>query len=625
MTKLQKRTLSGSTLLVLAVLLVALVVLSNTLLRGARIDLTENRLYTLSPGTVNILRSIDEPIQLTFYYSERASRDLPQIRTYAQRVRELLEEMAQVSRGGIRLTVVDPLPFSEDEDRANAAGLQALPIGSAGESLFLGLVGSNAINTRAVIPFFRPEKEVFLEYDLAKLVHELLTPDRPVVGVISSLPIGAGFDPLARRSGEPWVIASELESLFEVRALNTAVTRIDDDIELLMLVHPKELSTELVYAIDQFVLGGGRLLLFLDPHADLDPGASDVESPTAAMFASRASDIPRLLSGWGLRYDPSQVVLDRQNAMTVGLQTGQTVRHPAILGLGPAFLNADDIISGQLSAINLATAGHIALAEDAQIQLVPLLQSSGDAMVVDSERIRFLGNPAELFQGFSPSGERYVLAARLVGELDSAFPDRADREGHRARSDGPVNVVIVADTDLLADRMWVEVRNFLGQRIFNVFANNGDFVTNAVDNLLGSSDLISVRGRATSARPFERVEALRRAADERFRSTEQRLQEELRETERRLTELQQGRGAEAGFILSPEQRAEIERFRAEQLRIRQELRSVRRELDADIERLGTRLKLLNIALMPLLLTGAAAGYVYWRARRRRLAAEGAHA
>lgn len=616
MNALHRRTLTGTTLVVLGLLFVAGVVLSGALLRGLRLDLTENRLYTLSEGTRAILERLEEPVHLTFYFSEHATGDIPQLRTYANRVRELLEEMAQVAGGKLQLEVIDPQPFSEEEDRATAFGLQAVPLGDGASSLFFGLAGTNSTDGQMAIPFFQPDKEAFLEYDIARLISGLSGESKPVVGLISTLDLGPGFDPAARRVTDGQVIYEEMRNLFEVKRLEPTVTRIDDGIQLLMLVHPRGLSADTLYAIDQFVLRGGRLLVFVDPHSEMQQSGADAD-PAAAMFEGKSSDLKELFAAWGVKYDPDRVVLDGQTALQIQVRPDRPpVRHLAILGLGPEQLNQDDVVSADLGVVNFSTAGYFLPAEGATTRLEALAQSSGAAMTVPSERVRFLPDPEQLFADFTPTGERYVLAARLSGKLKTAFPDRKD-EGHLAESKGEAGIILVADTDLLSDRLWVQIQQFFGQRLVNAFADNGNFVVNAVDNLTGSSDLIKVRTRPTSRRPFTTVEALKRQADDRFRAKEQELQAQLSETERRLTELQKARNDQGSTLLTPEQRAELQRFQQEKLRIRKELRQVRRQLDADIDALGAKLKFINIVGVPLLVTLAAVGFALWRARRRK--------
>ncbi len=617
-----KKLLTFGALAVLAVLFVAVVLVSNTLFRGARLDLTQNHLYTLSSGTKNILASIEEPVNLTLYFSDKAaaessSPDAAALRNYAPRVREMLAEMAARAGGRLRVTTIDPLPFSEDEDRATTLGLQALPWGQGGANLFLGIVGTNSTNGKSVMPIADPRKETFLEYDIAKMIHELSMAKKPAVGLISGLQMGAGFDAQTRQMRQPWAIQSQLEQLFEVRTLTpAAVKTIDKDISVLVVVQPKNLPDEAQYAIDQFVLRGGHLLVFVDPLAESDDSGADPNNPQAAMLADRSSDLPKLFKAWGIEFDPKKIVLDREHALQVTTPQGQPVRHAAILGFNQRDLNPTDITTAQLQSINVSTAGYFQLAKDSKNKLTPLIQTSTDAMSVPSDRLKFLSDPSQLLVDYKPDGTQpFVVAARLEGKFASAFPERKDA-GHLTQSQADGEIILVADTDILTNRLWVQVQPFFGQQVMNAFANNGDFTVNAVDNLGGSSDLISIRGRATSQRPFTTVEDMRRAAEESFRGKERELQQRLSDTERKLTELQSGKSKENEMILSPEQKAELSKFQDQKVAIRKELRAVRRSLDDRIEALGTRLKLINIGLMPLLITLFALGFVWWKRQRR---------
>lgn len=602
-----------------ALLYVALVLLGGALLRGARLDLTENRLYTLSPGTQRILGRIEEPVRLYFFFSAEAAQDYPELRTYAQRVRELLEEMAVRSRGRLKLETIDPQPFSDAEDRATGYGLQGQPLGSTGEMLYFGIAATNATDGEAAMPFLQPDKEAFLEYDIAKLISTLTVDDKPVIGLSTTLPMGPGVDPATGAMGAGWAIDGQLRELFELRRLQPDFASIGDDVDLLMLVHPKKLGDDALYAIDQFVLRGGRLLAFVDPDAEADPAAAG--DPMAFATADRGSTLGRLFQAWGVEFDPTRVVLDRRNAMQVQPDASRApVRNPLVIGLGRDDLNQDDVVSAQLEAVNFSSSGYFGMAPGATAKLEPLAQSSGDAATEEAMELRALPDPSVLYQGFTPADQRYVLAARLTGALKTAFPERKG-DGHLAAGKGAANVILVADTDVLSDQMWVQTREFFGQRLLNAFANNGDFVFNAADNLTGNANLISVRTRAASSRPFDTVQTLRRQAEERYRAKEQELQAQLAELERKLTALQAGGSDGANdqgraLLMTPAQQTELQRFQDDKLRIRKELRQVRRQLDADIERLGRRMKLVNIAGVPLLVAVAALVLAWLRRRRR---------
>jgi ABC-type uncharacterized transport system involved in gliding motility auxiliary subunit len=616
MKTLSRRSAPLIALALLALGFVALVALNSVVLRGARLDLTEKGLYTLSDGTRNLLGRVEEPVRLKLYYSEHATRDLQQFRVFATRVRELLEEVAARSGGKVTLEVIDPEPFSESEDQAEAYGLQSIPLGSSGDKLYFGLVGLNSTDGETVMPFIQPDKEAFLEYDVAKLISTLSIDTQPVVAMISGLPTGPTMDP-AGRSTPGWVVDRQLSELFELRRLQGNPKVIADDVDLLMLVHPKELPEDTLYAIDQFVLRGGRRLAFVDPDSEADESAIDPLDPLSVAIP-RSSDLPALFSAWGIHYDPARLVLDDKHALQVQPDpNGLPVRHLAVLGLGREALNQEDVVTGELETLNLSSAGALGLDRGSSLEMEALAQSSSASALGDVTTVRdAAADPDQLRDGFRPGGQPHVLAARFTGPLQSAFPDRGG-EGHLAESREPVNMVIVADTDVLADRLWVQVNDFLGQPVYNAFANNGDFVYNAVDNLVGNADLIAVRTRASAARPFERVAALRRSAEQRYRSSEQRLQQQLDELEQQLAALQQPGADGQAQALSPQQQAEILRFQDEKLRMRKELRDVQHRLNADIEALGDRLKLVNILGMPALVILLALGLAWRRWSRRR--------
>ncbi len=611
---------SVGSLAILFVVFVVLTILSSVLLRGARLDLTENRLYTLSEGTKNILRELPEPVTLHYFFSQDVSQDLPQIRSYASRVGELLDEFAQRSGGKLNIRTIDPKPFSEEEDQAAAFGLQAVPISTAGDSLYFGIAGTNSVDDLQIMPFLDPRKEEFLEYDLAKMVQGLGRTSKPVVGLLSSLPVTAEFDPATQRMREAWVIHDQMNQLFDLQTVDPATDGLPEGLDVLVLIHPKNLSQAKRYAIDQFVLKGGRLLAFLDPLAEAEAPANPAD-PLAAATAGSASDLPDLLAAWGVEYNSAEVVGDLRFALQVGVAPNQPpVRHLAVMGLPGEAMEQADVVSADLESVNLSSAGYFQAAEDAALTLQPLLWTSQNANTLASSRLRFLPNPAELLNGFNPTGERYSIAVRLTGRPASAFPDQLpegiDPEQHVSSAEQDANILLFADTDLLSDRLWVQKQPFFGQSIVNAFADNGTLVINAIDNLLGNADLISIRARASSDRPFTRVESLRLDAEQRLRATEQRLQQELEDTERKLGELQSGRSDDNLAVLTAEQQTELQRFVDQRLQIRRDLRQVRRDLDREIEALGSRLKFVNIIVVPIAVALLALGFVRWRRRQR---------
>jgi ABC-type uncharacterized transport system involved in gliding motility auxiliary subunit len=611
-------------LIALAVLFLAVVMLSNVGLRGVRLDLTQNKLYTLSKGTQQVLGDLKEPVNLYFYFSrDAAAKQSPLLMPYAARVREFLEEVSARAGGKIHLQVIDPQPFSDDEDRAAEFGLQSLR--PDGEALYFGLAGTNSTDGRSAIPTFTADREEFLEYDVAKLIQELGTPKKPVIGLLSSVGVQGQFNPQTGQMGEPWPIYTQLQQLFTVRTLTADLDHIDKDVDVLMLIHPKQLAPKTLYAIDQFVMRGGRMLLLVDPNAGADLSGQDPRNPLAAMMANHSSDLQPLLATWGVDYDATKVIGDLGRGLEVRANASTApTRHIGILGLRHGDMDPKDVVTASLESINLATVGSLAAHPGAKTTFEPLLMSSTDAEPLPAQRFNALTDPAVLRDGFKSTGVRYTIAARITGPVDSAYPngppgDQKPASGppvaHLAKSTTPANIVVIADTDLLMDYLWVQTRELLGQRIAQAFANNGDLIANILDNLSGSSALISVRGRASFSRPFERIEALKRQADDRLRAKALELQSELQQTESKLTELQTKRNDQSSLMLSPEQEAELKRFTAEKARVRKELRETERGLDVDINRLGSLLKVLNIAIAPLIV--AVAGVVILSLRRRR--------
>ena len=616
----QQRKIGAASLILLGLVFVAAVTANNTLLSGLRFDLTENDLYTESPGTRTLLASIQEPINLYFFFSDSETADIVPLRNFAARVRELLEEFEAAAGENLNLNVIDPVPFSEDEDRAAQFGLQPINLG-IGQTLYFGLAGTNSVGEEETIGIFNPDRERFLEYELAKMIYSLARPDKVVVGLLAGVSMAAGFDPQAQRMTEPWVIYTQAEQLFEIRALPPSLASIDQDVDVLWLVHPKGLDSSTLYAIDQFILRGGRAMIFLDPFAEIDMASAGMDP--AALAAGSGSDLEPLLEAWGIDFSAGEVVADNRYALSISAGMGlRPMRHLALLGITNEAMDSEDVTIDGLGNLNMGTSGHFTVLEGRTTELQPLLTSSTDSALLPSIQVQMMADPGALQDNFTPNNDAYVLAARLTGALSSAFPEgppeesAPDAESDTQLEPPPVsndhltstedaNLILVGDVDILSDRLWVQRQNFLGQQLATAFASNGDFVINALDNLSGSAELIGIRARGTYSRPFTRVEALRREADAQFRQTEMVLQAELAETESRLGELQAARTDEGSLLMSAEQQAEMQRFLDQQVRIRQDLRSVQRNLDRNIEQLGITLQVVNIVLVPMVLTALA--------------------
>lgn len=597
-----RQTLSSTGLVLAVALLLAVVLLSNSLLAGLRLDLTSTQLYTLSKGTRQVLADINEPVSLRLYYSSKLFADVPQVATYGERVRDLLKEYVQASQGKLNLTIIDPEPFSETEDEAVAAGIQQLPVGASGEMGYFGLVGVNSTDDEAVIPLFQPSGETSLEYELSRLVYGLAHPVKRKIGILSWLPQYTANGDAA--------IVQVLKQGFDVTFLPKDTKLIGKDIDTLVVIHPKEVKQRTLYAIDQFLMQGGKALFFVDPLSEEDPVEPDPKNPM--ILPMRDSSLPEFFAKWGLEFDKTKIVTDTSLAIRVQYDGGrgpQEVEFLPWLALGKDNLSREDFTTNQLQKVHVGNAGAIAIKPEAAQNIQALLTTGPESMLLETDAVLFQRDPAKLLALYKPEAIRRNLAVRIVGPLQTAFPEgrpKVESEmeadpNFRSETTGPTNIVVVADTDILADRFWVRFQQTQGGgRTPTPIADNANFFINVLDQLGGSSDLISLRSRSVYARPFVRVETIRREAEARFRDEERALESKLAETEKRIIELQtQPEDATGRVILSAEQQQELQRFRDEQLRTRRELRTVQRELQRNIEGLGNTLKFINIGLIPL--------------------------
>lgn len=648
---------SGTGLLTVAIALLISVGLISAL-PSLRIDLTEDDLFSLADGTRNIVSGLEEPIELLFFYSESATEDQPQIRSYGTRVQELLREIVIASGGNLVLSIVDPEPFSEEEDLATQYGVQPVPVTQGGQGIYFGLVAVEldnekdpALRVSETMPLIRPDQEQFLEYEFMQLVTRVANPDLTVVGLLTTLDIDGGFDPMTGQATQQWMITDYIRQLYDLRRIETDTEIIEEDVDILMIVHPEGLSEQTLYAIDQHVMRGGETFVFLDPTADSMVSRSERGS---MIPAGMRSDLPGLLEAWGVDYASDKVLTDNTLALRVQMGQGsRPVAHIGMIGANRTALAGMDIITRSLENLNLSSVGALAPRDGAKTRFEPLIQSSSDAMLMNASLFEDVMDPSVLFDEFVSANERYTIAARISGVISSAFPDgrpaskeagadaseaetEADddndsgeariekassdsdsMEGHLSQTNGETNILLFADTDVLTDRLWVQVAQFMGQRIPQPYANNGDFVINALDNLSGGADLVSIRSRGRYSRPFERVVKLQREADDRLRTEEAALLARLAETEEQLAALNTGEGGQLLGQLTPEIQTEIDRFNAELLDTRRSLRDVQFQLTADIEALGSNLKWFNTAAIPMLLTVIALFMSLTRARRRR--------
>ena len=652
-TKKRSGVVTALTLTLIAIGFVATVMLSNNALRSSRIDLTDDGLFTLSQGTRNVLANLDEPLTLRFYFSSRLSQEIPQIGIYGQRVQDMLEEFSAESKGKIRLEVYDPEPFSDVEDRAVGFGLKGVPVDQTGETVYFGLAGTNSTNSQLAIPFFDEQREKFLEYDLARMVYGLAHPDKPRIGVITKLPIAGSQRgrAMALPGGGPddsWMIWAQAENLFDIIELPPQAEEMPTNLDLLVLIHPPILSDLSLYAIDQYVLNGGRVLIFVDPHSEADASRPPGMGGNRSGIYGSTQNIQKLMDAWGVDIPADEVAGDLKNGRKVRAPDEsrtrvQAVLYPLWMELRKGDFSDDDITTSQLEAFRIASPGHI-VGKEGGLTIEPLIQTSEQGGTVDVARIQ--GQQADILgiaNDMKATG-RKVISARLTGKAKTAFPDgppkpkalnqddigaekkaeaqkiwSSRKAKHVSDAKGDIHVVLTADVDMLADGLWVQVRDMFGQRISVPTSNNGAWFQNLLDNMTGSADLISLRSRGGFQRPFTLIEDIQREAEREFRAKEQELLVSLASTEKQLGEVRKATdpSGDARIVLSDQQKAQIEKFQEEMLRIRKELRNVQFALRSDVEELNGWIKVANIAGMPLAVGVIAVIAALWRSRRRK--------
>ena len=623
MKPISRRLYAIAAIVLAAIIFVAVNIAADTGLTSTRLDLTQNGQFTLAQGTKNIIAKVQEPITLKFFYSKKVAADYAQIDAYAKRVRDLLEEYAARSHGKIILQEVDPEPFTPTEDEASASGLTAAPTES-GDSVYFGLVGTNSIDGKEVVPFFAQEREPYLEYDLSSLIYRLSTPKKAKLAVISSLPLDTGpGGQMAAMQGQsqPYVIYAQLVQSYDTQMLDPGFTAIPRDVDVLMIVHPASLTAQQSYLIDQFVLRGGRALIFVDPNSEIATAASAGGESGGPI----ASNLPNLFRAWGIAYNPQKILADKKLAQAVqtsGDPRNPVARYPLWLHLDAAQFNSSDQVTATLQTLNLASAGAISPMKGATTTFVPLVSSSDQSALLDAAQTRAEPRPQDLMNIIQPAGSPYTIAARVSGPADTAFPKGApsptQAPGPQIKSAKSINVIVMADSDIFDDRFWVRMQDLYGKRLATPFADNAAFVLNAVENLTGSGDLISLRTRAPNERPFTVVKQLQAQAQAQYQQEADALQTRLTDTEQRLHALEQGGAANGqnATTLTPAQQTEIERFKHDVIETRAELRDVQSNLRRDIDFLGSLLAFINIALVPILVALFAIVLAVLRRRRR---------
>lgn len=651
-TGLSRSALAWGGLALAGVLFLSLNLLSSITLRGWNADMTEDRLFTISGGTKQILSTVDEPIVARLYFSSKLGEVSPSIERYFNRVRALLEHYRDLSGGKLELSILDPEPFSDAEDRAVAAGLRGVRLNAEGEVGYFGLTATNSTDNVQQFSFFSPEREAFLEYDVTKLVYALTNPKKRVVGLMSALPIDGGQIPANVMAGQMaqdlpvWLIMDQIREFFEVEKVEQNATEIPSRIDVLMVAQPNELTPQAAYAIDQYVLNGGKVLVFADPVAE------SAQMTLMAKGGNGRAQLAKLLSAWGIDLDFSKVAADISNARRVQFggrdAQGMVTEFVAWLALGRKNLDESDTLSSGIDILQLASSGALTKSEGSAVEVTPIIKTSPEAMLIDSRKVGLGADPRSLLRDYKPGGQELVLAARLSGEAKTAFPkgrpfeeenaleaaggkpsdeakttddpppadeaDAAERlKGHVAA--GRINVIVIADSDLLADRFWAETRKVMGQDVVMPNSNNASFVIGALENLSGSDALIALRGRGVRERPFTLVDEIRRDAERQFREKEDALTKRLAEVQSELAKLETT-GKDGAIVVTEAERQAIDKFKSELLETRRELRNVKLALRHDIDSLDAWLKFANIALVPILLGIAGLAWSFWQSRRQ---------
>lgn len=585
-------------------LLVGVYIIST--LAAARVDLTEEKAYTLSEGTKAILKKLDTPVTIRFYATQ--GKDMPvELKTYAQRVEDLLREYNKYGGNNILVKKYDPQPLSDAEESAALDGVEGQQI-NFGDKVYLGLA-VEMLDSKQAIPFLDPNRERLLEYDITRAVANVMTTDKAVVGIMTGLPMFGQMNPMMMMQGggrqEPWIVVSELQRDFEVREVPTTATEIEPEIKILLVVHPKNLSDGTIYALDQFVLRGGSLMVFVDPMSVVDAQSQPSNNPLQGAM-NAGSSLDKLTKAWGLEYDVSKVVADLVFTTQIN-RGGRPESAPAVLSLTGQAVNTNEVVTSQIDSLLVPFSGVFTGTPVEGLKQTVLLHTSPQSQLVEKFMAQFSGE--QIAQQFEASGKEYPLAMRLTGKFRSAFPDgppnstnETANASHLKEGTRETSVVLVADTDLLFDQFVARIQNLFGRRMIFPMNGNLNLVQGLVEQTAGDENLIEIRSRATMNRPFTRIREMEVVAQDRYRSKIRELEKSLQDTQTRLNELQQGKQTGERFILSPEQEKEIENFRQKQLEAQRELKEVQKDLRREVVSLENNLKWINIAGMPIVVT-----------------------
>lgn len=589
---------AGGLVLVLLIVILVNVIFSRI---NFRWDTTKEKLYSLTDASKTIISEINEPITIKYFYSKNIVNIPLPIKNFAPRLKDFLEEYETSSKGKISLEIYNPEMDSEEEEWAQQYGIKGINF-PTGDTLYFGMV-IIAADREETFEFLDPAREEHLEYDITQAITKTQVSQKPKIGILTGLEIFGHPPPIMQGDPPempPWYFVQELRKHYDLIELSMAAKDFgEDDLDLLLLVYPKNLNENLQYAVDQYVLGGGRIIAFLDSYALTDKG------PDYTKFYT----MDKLLNTWGVKIDSQEALLDFGYATQFMDRNNQLIEEPSWLSLDKSALNRDNFITAQLESMVTVLPGVIQRIPEVEIHYEPLIQSSEKSQLID--RFKARGSLRDKRRNFEPSGIRYDLGVVIKGIFQTAFPDGPPESliednkivnRHLIKGIKESNILVLADVDMIHDNNYVDHSTFMGHGISQVYNDNLSFLLNACELLTGREELINIRSRGTFEKPFTRVLDLEKKAQAQWMEQEQQLVEKYEETNEKLKALEQQKDDSQKFIVSEAQEAEIQKFREEKQRINKELKVVRRNLRSEIEKLGLFIKFINIFFVPILVS-----------------------
>ena len=614
-TSQQKAKFTYASLILLLTVFVLANIVNNIFFKNFRLDFSEQKLYTLSQGSKEILTEIKEPIHIKLYFSKKLAVSYPYLISYAARVQELLDQYKRVSNNKLIVTIIDTEPFTEIEDEAVNYGLQGVPTNGNGSELYFGLVASNSVNNKEIIPFLQPNREAYLEYDISQMLYRLVYPTPVKIGIVTDLSLqdSTQMALLAEdtTSTSSSAIFEQIGQTFNIQKIQDTVSSIPADIKVLMLARRTDIPSPMAAAIEQFVMQGGHVLAFVDPQQNM---------PVTEQKS--ANNLEKLLQSWGVSI-PSKVFVSPKLGKKIRYYQANKEyisNYPVWVDFSKEYFDKDDILTNNLEKMTFADSGVIVKQANALTSVTPLISSDGDNMLLDLALLpNYKDDPSKLLQDYRTDEQTHILAARITGEIQPVFTANTLNVGTdtSTKAKFTTNIILFANTKMLANNFWVNVQNFMGNKLYMPVSGNGGFVLNALDNLTGSNALISIRNKGVFGRPFNKVQNLQARSKIKFKTAQDSLIKNLELTKQKIVALESKKKDSTTISISTEQKQEEERFRNQLVEIRKELRSVQHELNKDIEAVELTIKFANIVLMPLLVLLAAGGVWIFRMKTGR--------